>query len=368
MKVTFQAIENFILQYPIEHLCPKEQALFLDIETTGFTARSSNLYLIGCAYYSEGSWRMIQWMAENPSQQKDILEAFFSFAEKRSFLFHFNGNQFDLPYLTQKCAQLELPYSLDGFSGCDIYRRIFPYKAFLGLLNLKQKTIESFLSIDREDRFSGGELIAFYQDFVSHPTQETCDTLLLHNREDVLGMLEILPILSYFDAFHESLTAQKVQANHYLDVNGNRRTELMIYATLAVPVPKEVSVQKEGIYARLSGDTLTLRVPVYEEELKYFYSNYKEYYYLPKEDMALHKSVGSFVDKDHRENATARNCYTRKHSAYLLEWDALFTPFFKRSYEDHDLFFELTDDMKRDREAFATYASHVLSHLASIGS
>ena len=364
MKVIDQCLENFILQYPIERLCAVEKVLFIDIETTGFTARSSNLYLIGCAYHAEDGWHVIQWMAENPSEQKDILVAFFSFAEGRRFLIHFNGNQFDLPYLTQKCAQLELPYDLGCFDGCDVYRRIFPYKAFLKLLNLKQKTIESFLSIHREDRFSGGELIAFYQDYVTHPTAETLETLLLHNRDDVIGMLQILPILSYFDAFHDSLTAQKVQANHYLDAEGHRRTELLIYASLPTPVPKEVSAQTEGLYARLCGNELTLRVPVYEEELKYFYSNYKEYYYLPKEDMAMHKSVGSYVDKEHRENATARNCYTRKPSLYLREWELLFTPFFKRSFEDPDLFFELTDSVKKDPSTFATYASHVLGHMA----
>ncbi|HAD53839.1 MAG TPA: hypothetical protein DCG10_01440, partial [Lachnospiraceae bacterium] len=113
------------------------------------------------------------------------------------------------------------------------------------------------------------------------------------------------------------------------------------------------------------GDNATLKVPIYEEELKYFYSNYTDYYYLPTEDVALHKSVAGFVDKEHRIQASAANCYTRKFSCYLPQWDILFTPFFKRDYKSKELFFELTDEMKKNREGFTQYANHVLSMIAS---
>lgn len=37
--------------------------------------------------------------------------------------------------------------------------------------------------------------------------------------------------------------------------------------------------------------------------MRHFYSDYKNYYYLPKEDMAIHKSVAAYVDHEYRENA-----------------------------------------------------------------
>ena len=95
--------------------------------------------MIGCAYYQAGKWRTIQWMADDYSQEGDILTAFFDFARDYRYLVHFNGNNFDLPFITQKCAQLKLPFSFDGFQGIDIYRRISPYKFFLKLPNCKQK-------------------------------------------------------------------------------------------------------------------------------------------------------------------------------------------------------------------------------------
>lgn len=365
MKTIEQIIENFTLTYPLASICDPREALFLDIETTGFTARSSSLYMIGCAYLDQdGAFHTVQWMAEKPEEQSDLLKAFFSFAKEERFLIHFNGNQFDLNYLRQKCEELNLPFSIDYYEGMDLYRKISPLKNFLNLPNCKQKTIEEFLGIHREDIYTGGDLIAIYQEYVAHPTKEAADLLFLHNHDDLVGMLSILPVLAYSDALTENLKAKKVQANHYLDVNEEHRMELLITASLPQPVPVPLTVSAEGCYCKLSGDEAVIRVPVYEETLKYFYSNYKDYYYLPDEDLALHKSVASFVDKDHRVQATAQTCYTRKNSTYLRQWDYVFAPFFRRQYHDPELYFELTDEMKKNRAAFAAYASHILNMVA----
>lgn len=76
MKTVEQKLENFTLSYPLERIAPLEKCLFLDIETTGFTAKSSSLYLIGCAYFKEGCWYIRQWFAENPSEEAELLISF----------------------------------------------------------------------------------------------------------------------------------------------------------------------------------------------------------------------------------------------------------------------------------------------------
>ena len=35
---------------------PPEEAIYFDIETTGFSADVTALYLIGCIYYDDGKW------------------------------------------------------------------------------------------------------------------------------------------------------------------------------------------------------------------------------------------------------------------------------------------------------------------------
>ena len=54
MKISEETMENFSISYPLNRIAPIERILFIDIETTGFTARSSYLYLIGCAYFLVG--------------------------------------------------------------------------------------------------------------------------------------------------------------------------------------------------------------------------------------------------------------------------------------------------------------------------
>lgn len=364
MRILRQTIYIPELSYPLEKIAPIDKILFLDIETTGFTAKSSSLYMIGTAYWENGKWYIRQWFANNYEDEEEILSSFFRFAEKYTHIIHFNGNNFDLPYLLQKCTQFKLPYNFDGFEGIDIYRRIAPYKSFLRIPNCKQKTLEQFLGIEREDTYSGGELISVYHTYMETPTDFGLQALALHNADDIKGMLQVLPLLAFYDLLNELPRPKKVQANYYSDMNGDRHQELIMKLTLPSPLPRPLSGTAEGCYFKGEGSEGNLRIPLYEEEMKYFYSNYKNYYYLPEEDTAIHKSVASYVDKSHRVQATAKNCYTRKLSSYLPQWDMLFQPFFKRRYEDRDIFFELTEEMKTKRELFSTYAGHVINMIA----
>ena len=365
MKISEETLEEFSLAYTLENIAPLERILFFDIETTGFTAASAHLYMIGCAYYQAEKWHIIQWLAENYDEEARVLDAFFEFASLYQYLIHFNGNNFDIPFVSQKCTQLSLPYTFEHLTGIDLYRRISPYKFFLKLPNCKQKTLEQFLGIEREDAFSGGELIGIYNDYVKSPTEFSERAIFLHNADDLRGMLNVLPMLSYYDLLNTPVKAKKVQANNYIDMHGEQKRELLITISLPFSLPRPISASANNCYFRGEGNEATLKVPIYEEELKYYYSNYKDYYYLPNEDVALHKSVASFVDKEYRVQATAATCYTRKVSSYLPQWDELFSPFFVRDPKSKELFFELTDEMKRNREGFSAYATHILQMIAA---
>ena len=364
MKCIKNCLGKLKPKYPIENLCIPEQTLFIDIETTGLHVRSSNLYIIGCIYYDTNiepySWYSIQWIAKNYDDEINILNAFAEFALSYKYLIHFNGNQFDVPYLEKKMKQYQINFNFSNFESIDIYRRLTPCKAFLKLPNYKQKTIENFLNTYREDQYTGKELIDIYHKYVLNNDENMEKLLLLHNKEDLMGMLEIIAALAICDLINMPVKVTQVQANYYKDINQKQFPEIIMNLELSTPLPTDISCYANSCYFMGSGYEGKLRVPVFEEELKYFYSNYKDYYYLPEEDMAIHKSVASFVDKNYRRQAQANNCYTRKYSSYLPQWENIFTPFFKRSYNEKDLFFELTDEFKTQRESFNIYAHHVL--------
>ncbi len=360
MKNIKTALPNLKLTYSLSQITDISKILFLDIETTGFTAKGSSLYLIGCIYYKNDSFHLIQWFADNYDDEINVLTGFFRFAKNYSYLIHFNGNNFDIPYLQQKAEQFNLADNLDHFEALDLYRRIAPYKEFLKLPNCKQKTIETFLNVNREDTFHGGELISVYHNYVQSPDHNCLQALLLHNAEDIQGLVTLLPVLSYCDLFHDTVRVIRVQANYYTDYNGDKKQEVLMKLRFLNSLPVAISQGINGCYFTGFDMEGTLKVPLYEEELKYFYSNYRDYYYLPIEDNAIHRSVAHFVDKDHRIKATAATCYTRKQASYLPQWNILFEPFFKREYQSKELFFELTDEFKRQRGDFSKYANHVL--------
>lgn len=365
MQTLKNKIKINISKYPYERLAPLEEQLYFDIETTGLSAKSSVVYLIGCAYFRDDEFHSVQFLAESYTEEEMVLYSFFNFAKYFKTLVHYNGNLFDIPYIQTKSSLYDMPFSLDGFKGIDIYRRILPYKSFLNLANLKQTDVEDFLRFKRDDTYTGGQLISVYHDYIKNPTEFKKELLLQHNYDDLRGMLNIVPVLSFTDIFNDGVKVSKVSKNPYRASDGTLMAELVMNLELPSPIPIEFSTGFLDCYFTGFEKNAKLRVTLLEGELKYFYPNYKEYYYLPEEDCAMHKSVAAFVDKSKREQAKASNCYTRKVSSFLPQFEPLFKPEFKVAYHDKTSYFELSNELKSDPEKFSEYAMHLLTAMAT---
>ena len=74
-------------------------AIFFDIETTGFSPTRTSLYLIGCAVRKGQILVIDQFFADAPSEEQDVLLSFFSLLEQYQTIISFNGIGFDIPYL-----------------------------------------------------------------------------------------------------------------------------------------------------------------------------------------------------------------------------------------------------------------------------
>ena len=301
-----------------------EELLYFDIETTGLSASSSYVYLIGCAFFKEERYHLLQWLATEPSEEKELLSLFLSHAKHFSCLVHFNGTAFDLPFLEKKCTRHCLPFSLAELDSIDYYKLLQPYKKIVPVSNLKLKTLSEFLQIQREDPFSGAELTTLYTAFVGKYKMATLTgqtkeadaleaVLLLHNKEDIIALPAIgafTETLAALTSATFSVTSLEVQETT-LQLTLANNTQTLLPCTLQKQEPS-------GTYTILiTENQLYLSIPLYTGELKHFFPNYKDYFYLPLEDTAMHTSIASFVEKEYRKKATAATCYVRQQGTFF---------------------------------------------------
>lgn len=354
---------DFPETYPLHNLGRPEELLFFDIETTGFSGEYTSLYLIGCVYMQDGSWHLRQWFADTPQSEPQILHEFFRFLSGFCLLIHFNGDGFDIPYLLKRCRFYQLPYDFSSIKSYDIYKRIKPYRHLLGLDSLKQKSIERFLGIFRKDMYSGGQLVEVYKDYLISREPVLYDMLMLHNAEDLKGMPLILPILYYPDFLEHGFSLDKQELLEYGDIFGGSIKKLCLTckSPYHLPVPFE---RERGCFLLEAGQNcLNITIDLYEGCLKYFYPNYKDYYYLIYEDTAIHKSIGEYVDKSVRQKATAKTCYTRLKGCFLPQTLPIWEPALKKDYKDKLTYVEYKDNLFLDKENLDAYLLELVSYL-----
>lgn len=349
--------------YPLERIGKLEELLFFDIETTGFSGDHSQLYLIGCTFWKEDGWHLIQWFADTEDSEEDLLHAFFRFLENFRILIHFNGDGFDIPYLMKRCNHYHLPYSFDQTESVDIYKKIRPYRKLLGLESMKQKAVEQFLGVVRQDKYSGGQLIEVYKDYlVTHETT-LYDLLILHNEDDLKGMPLILPILNYPDFLEHPfrLAAQRILEETELFGKKHHMLELSCDSDYSIPVPFDACTPP--VTCTAEDRRLTLTIDLYDGSLKHFYPNYKDYYYLIYEDTAVHKSVGEYVDKTARARATAKTCYTRQEGCFIPQFSPIWEPVMKKELKDKISYALLDNVCLQDPDCFQRYLEQLLAQL-----
>ena len=365
--ITWHEELTFDFSDPVSNEVFTENCIFFDIETTGFSPARTDLYLIGCATRRGSLLCIDQFFSENAADQKNVLSAFLDLLSGYDTILTFNGIGFDIPYLKAKCKTLHLSDPFDAHSYIDLYKEVSRFKFLFALTSYKQKSIELFLGIDRIDAYSGGELIEVYKEYVRHPAKDSLALLKQHNYEDVLYMPKLLPVLSYPKLWEQAFSLQSLQASEYRSMDGvSGNKELFFTLALQYPVPKPVSFSYDDCYLSMSGSTARLRVRLFEGELRFFYDGSpKDYYYLPAEDIAVHKSIASAVDKEHRVQANASNCYGKKYAIFLPQYDAMFSPVFREQPRGRKCYFELSADFAADPAMQMDYVLHLLETMRS---
>lgn len=407
-----------------------EQVLFFDIETTGFSADSSYVYLIGCAYLKENKVCLRQMLMEEASEEKKLVSSFLSFALSFQALVHYNGAAFDIPFLQKKCIRHRLKDSFASLTSIDLYKQLQPIKKLLGLTNLKQKTVEQYLGIYRRDSFSGGDLIPVYTEFIARyryeqltasadtacpdftetglpklpcsPANALMQVLLLHNREDIRGLLAISSIQTLHSLLNGefswqgpfSVSEKNTSLSQAYPLNAPGQLVFVIQPDKPCPVlsalldtPRKIDFtsacsallslepmecptvitdssditaaadRNESCntgFSACSGshqrhNSMILTLPLIHGSFKYFFDDYKDYYYLPLEDRAIHKSVAEFVDRAFRKKATRETCYQKKEGLFLPQPRDIYSPAFREGSKIRHSFFTPDDYFLSDQ-------------------
>lgn len=303
-NLNFPLAETFLLGQNSQK--SPENLLFFDIETTGLSWKRSMVFLIGFLKKNseKNDWILEQWFLDDPCQEKELLEMFTDAVKKETFLVHFNGKKFDLPYLKGRCQLLDIPVTWEDCSQLDLYQALQPYQKLLGLNHLRLSDLERFLGIRRLEEISGRECTAVYKKYVMDRDSSKEELLLLHNRQDLTGLLGSLPALAYPAFFQGQFQVDKWELSP---------ETLICTLALRLPLPRDFSLDCHPKPWTISGyqDHAQITFHLEKGQLRMYYPNYHDYYYLPEEETAIHKSVGAYVDRSCRRPATAENCFTR---------------------------------------------------------
>jgi hypothetical protein len=172
-------------------------------------------------------------------------------------------------------------------------------------------------------------------------------------------MTQILSLASYLFFFEGKIeTIHEVRVDSPDETSGLCSILEIVFAP-ALPLPAAFSTENP-YHLRADTDAAMLQIPITNGILYHFFDNYKDYYYLPLEDQAVHKSVAAYVDPTYRQKAKASNCYIKKSGAFLPQPQTVIRPAFFTSFEDKTPYFLCSDEFCSDTEHVKTYLQSLL--------
>lgn len=337
-----------------------ENSLFFDIETTGLSPASSMVFLIGTVHRTPEGWQLTQYLCEQPEEEELLLRRFSEDAAAFSTLIHFNGASFDVPYLNTKLNACQLPpltkcqYGQPDktVNSLDLYQRFRSLKTLLHLERMNQTSLEQFVGWQRTDRLTGKHMVELFHKYTRSLEPGLKELILLHNHDDLVGMTKILCLSSYLIALSGQVSDVYIEPDETADV-------LCLHFSLPHALPTAFS-HPEYYHLFMEGSKGQMRIPVYTGELLYFFPDYKNYYFLPLENQAVHKSVGQYMDASYRTPAKASNCYVRKTGTFLPQPEEIFTPAFRKAWNTGSLYFESSAALSASEQTLQHYVTSLL--------
>ena len=212
------------IPYPYNFFLPsflpkKEEILFFDIETTGLSPKSSQIYSIGILLFKDSEMEIVQLFANSLSEEAEVLQGFLEYCKDKTQLISFNGKAFDTPFLEKSYLQYGIKCPITELPQLDLFKMIQSRRKFYQLPSYKLKECERFLGIQRKDVYTGGELIYVYLEYLEHPTKEAKALLLQHNFEDLLYLPSLFSFFAYEELFEGKGSYYREKSALFLEEN-----------------------------------------------------------------------------------------------------------------------------------------------------
>jgi hypothetical protein len=165
-----------------------KEVLFFDIETTGLAHKSSYIISITVLLFEKKTFKIYQLFCENKPDEKEMIKYFKDFIKNKKYIVTYNGNTFDIPFISSKALQFNIDCSLNKKIKIDLYSDMRYLKNKITIDNLKLKTVEEYFNINREDTIMGQDVTILYEAYRIEPRKEFSTLILQHNYEDVYNL------------------------------------------------------------------------------------------------------------------------------------------------------------------------------------
>lgn len=256
------------------------EAFFFDIETTGLSREHSDIISITTLLMEDNKYKVYQLYCEYKIDEKEILKYFKDLVRTKKYVITYNGNNFDIPFIINKCKKNNLNINLDLFIKIDLYSDMKIIRKKIDIINLKLKTVEEFFGIKRYDTITGQDVLVLYEAYRIEPKKEFSQLILQHNYEDVYN----LPILfkEIFNLYDKIIVTNNFSVKlNYSDFIFKKNTLSGNYHVIS-------SLEKNYIHRAINFD---LKFDKYSQILKIdipfkFHKDQKigEFYYLNNDD------------------------------------------------------------------------------------
>lgn len=377
----------------------KEQILIYDIDTTSFEAANGCIFLIGVMFYQNDELHFLQLFSESIDEEALIIGKFFDIAENYDVLLSYKGESFDIPFIGKRLYALKQNELYKRFTmlrsrSYDIAGEIMSVKASLSFSSTKLDYLRKKCGQQVPERISGENISKFYVEHIAAAKlKKLLETTGNAANHDMIGEYRPKPVIDELahikpdsgDRFLSDIlyrNRENIESVIYLlrlsRIFSMRKGRFDVNLSTVcdnIDVENSLTNNNDTVFFAYFADDFELTVPIsiVTVSLKQYYPNYKDYYYFPVEDMAVHKSIAEFAASGSKKKATAKTAYRNVSGrfipvpgTYARSENNKCTSFYKTEFDSNDYYIPVDELLSlKDNEKLKELAYYLLLEYAS---